>query len=280
MFIVWKKRPVKVRRQVPFLRDDWPGREHPDSDCATAWKPLWCEHRGAGRVAATPLVVHAERRDGQPRQKLLHRLPTIRCCCTADTFSRAAWWHEVGRTIASWKQAHGLEVAYIARDGRAILAKLRAVVPPPTRAGRRDFATYRRWRERERHARRRRIDAAWWQSQEAAARRSDEAPDQARRRADDECRRYEQARWAAEASARNCADGWGRRPPIDLGEQQERTRRAEAGWARFEQAERASSYRCHSSSARRRAWSGASSGRRAASSRDRHHAASILCRRA
>jgi hypothetical protein len=184
------------------------------------------------------LVVHAERRDGKPRQKLLHRLPTIRDCCIADPFCRAAWWHEVGRIIESWKQANGLEAAYIARDGRAILAKLRAVVPPPTRAGRRDFATYCRWRDREHHARRLRIDHALWLYREEAARRPDEAPDQALLRADEEWHRYEQVRRAAEASARDCADGWGRRPAVDLAEWRERTRRAEAGWARFEQAER------------------------------------------
>jgi hypothetical protein len=234
MFIVWKSRPVKGSKKV--LQNEALGREDPD--CENAWKPRWCEHRGAGRVAWTALVVHAERRNGKPRQKLLHRLPTIRSCCVADPFCRASWWHEVLRTIESWKQANGFGVAYIARDERAILAKLRAVVPPPTRAGRRDFATYRRWREREHHARRSRIDPAWWGSQEEAARRPDDAPDQAQRRADDEWRRYEQARRAAEASARGCADGWGRRPPIDLGERQERTLRAEAGWARFEHAER------------------------------------------
>jgi hypothetical protein len=187
MYIVWKSRPVKGDKKAPFLQDDALGREHPD--CETAWKPLTCGHRGADRVAATPLVVHAERRHGKPRQKLLHRLPTIRTCCIADTFCRAAWWHEVARTIEFWKQVYGFAAAYIARDERAILAKLRAVVPPPTRAGRRDFATYRRWREREHHARRLRIDPASWRSQEEAGRRPDEALDQTRRRADDEWRR-------------------------------------------------------------------------------------------
>jgi hypothetical protein len=242
MYIAWKSRSVKGRKKAPLLQDDALGREHPDGE--TAWKPLSCDHRGAGRVAWTALLVHAERRDGKPRQKLLHRLPTIRSCCVADPFLRAAWWFDVDRTIASWKQAHGLEAAFIARDGRAILAKLRAVVPPPTRGGRRDFATYRRWREREHHARRSRIDAEWWQSQEEAARRPDEAPDQARRRADDEWRRYEQARWTAETAARGCADGWGRRPAVGLAERQERTRRAEAGWARFEEAECEHEARC------------------------------------
>jgi DnaJ domain len=238
MYIAWKMRPVVGGKKVAFLLDEF-RRKHPDCDAAvTAWKPLWCEHRGVGRVASTPLVVHAERRDGRPRQKLVHRLPTIRSCCLTDPFCRAAWWHEVDRTIKFWKEVNGFEIAFIARDEGSIRAKLRAVVPPPTRAGRRDFATYRQWRERERHARRQRIDAAWWQSQEEAARGPDEAPDQARRRADDEWRRYEQFRQAAEASARDCADGWGRRPTADLAERQERTRRGEAHWARFEQAER------------------------------------------
>jgi hypothetical protein len=236
MFIVWKSRPVKGSRNASLLHDDALGREH--ADCEIAWKPLSCDHRGADRVAWTALVVHAERRDGKPRQKLLHRLPTIRSCCLSDSFCRAAWWYDVDRTINIWKDVNGFEIAYIARDERAIRAKLRAVVPPPTRAGRRDFAAYRQWRERERHTRRLRIDPVWWQSREEAARRPDEASDQARRRADGEWRRYEQARRAAEASARDCADGWGRRPPIGLGERQERMRRAEADWARFERAER------------------------------------------
>jgi hypothetical protein len=233
MYVSWKTRQVGGGKKVAFLLDEF-NREHPDSE--TAWKPLWCEHRGAG-LAWTPLVVRAERRDGKPRQKLVGRLPTLRTCCIADPFVRAAWWYEVDRTIKFWKQANGFEAAYIARDKQAILAKLRAVVPPPTRAGQQEFAMYRRWRERERHARTQKIDSAWWQSQEEAARRPDEAPDQARLRAD-EWHRYEHFRQAAEASARDCADGWGRRPGVDLAERQERTRRGEANWARFEQAER------------------------------------------
>ena len=238
MYIAWKTRPVVGGKKVAFLLDEF-RRKHPGCDDAvTAWKPLWCEHRGADRVAWIPLVVHAERRDGKPRQKLVHRLPTIRSCCLADPFCRAAWWHEVDRTIKFWYEWNGFEIAYAARDERAIRAKLRAVVPPPTRAGRRDFATYRRWREREHHARRWRIDPAWWRSREEEARRPDEALDQALWRADNEWRRYEQARSAAEASARLCADGWGRRHFVGIAGRQERTRRAEAHWARFEQAER------------------------------------------
>jgi hypothetical protein len=66
----------------------------PSSD-DPAWKPLWCEHRGSGRIAWTPLLMHSERVGGQPRQKLLHRLPMIRSCCIEDRFIRAAWWHAV-----------------------------------------------------------------------------------------------------------------------------------------------------------------------------------------
>jgi hypothetical protein len=184
------------------------------------------------------LVVHAERRDGKPRQKLVHRLPTIRSCCVADPFCRAAWWYDVDRTIKSWKQVNGFEVAYIARDERSIRAKLLTVVPRPTRAGRRDFATFRQWCEREQQARWAETDPVLWRAAEEAARRPDEAPDQARRRADVEWRRYEKFRHAAEASARRCADCWGRRPPVDCAVQQKRTCRAKAHWARFEKAER------------------------------------------
>jgi hypothetical protein len=253
MYISWKTRTVVGGKKVAFLLDEF-NREDPDGE--TAWKPLWCEHCSAG-LAWTPLVVRAERRDGKPRQRLLHRLPTIRSCCVADPFCRAAWWYDVDRTIKSWTQLSGF--AYIER---AIRAKLAAVVPPPTRAGRRDFATYRRWREREQHAHRRETDPVLWRAAEEAARRPDEAPDQARRRADDERRRYEQARHAAESSARRCADVWGRRPPIDLGEQQERTRRADAGWARFERAEREHEARC-------RRWSDGHERRRAEEERRR-----------
>jgi DnaJ domain len=238
MYIVWKSRPVKGNKQVPFLQDDF-DRFHPDFGYVTPWKPLRCAHRGAGRVARTALVVHAERRDGKPRQTLLSRLPTIRSCCVADPFCRAAWWHDVEQTIDSWKDdIHAFEFACVARDERAIRARLRTIVPPPTRAGLRDFTTYRRWREREYHARREWIDPAWWRDQEEEASRPDEPPDRARGRADAEWRLYEQARAAAEASARCCADGWGRRPPVDLAGRQERTRRAEADWGRFEQARR------------------------------------------
>jgi DnaJ domain len=236
MYVVWKWRAVKGSKKVPFLQDNAFASKHPDDE--TAWKPLWCEHRGADSLAWTPLVVHAERRDGKPRQKLVHRLPTIRSCCLTDSFCRAAWWHVVEATIDSWKSFYDFEIAYVARDEPAIRAKLRAVVPPPTRAGRRDFASYRRWREREHHVRCCLINTPWWRSQEEAARRMDEAPDQAQRRADDERWQYEQVRRAAEASASLCADGWGRRPFVDLWELQERTHRAEADWARFEQSER------------------------------------------
>jgi hypothetical protein len=48
MFIVWKSRPVKGSKKVPFLLDEF-RRKHPGCDDAvTPWKPLWCGHRGAG----------------------------------------------------------------------------------------------------------------------------------------------------------------------------------------------------------------------------------------
>jgi hypothetical protein len=33
--------------------------------------------------------------EGRPRQKLIHRLATIRSCCIKDQLIRAAWWHDV-----------------------------------------------------------------------------------------------------------------------------------------------------------------------------------------
>jgi hypothetical protein len=256
MYISWKKRTVVGGRKVAFLLDEF-SDEHPDG--LTAWKPLWCEHRGAG-LAWTPLVVRAERRGGKPRQKLEGRLPTIRCCCIADPFARAAWWYDVDQAIKLSKELNGF--ANVARDERAIRAKLAAVVPPPTRAGRRDFATYRLWREREQQARWAETDPVLWRAAEEAARRPDEAPEQARRRADDERRRYEQARHAAEASARRCADCWGRRPPADSAVQQKRTCRAKAHWARFEQAVR-------EQEARSRRWSEGQARRRGEEARRR-----------
>jgi hypothetical protein len=166
MYIVWRRRPVTSDRRTELFveyRDGRvmdgegntvkPGRHKVGLSLDTPpWKPLWCEHRGPGRVAWTPLLMHAERVGGKPRQKLLRRLPTIRSCCLKDRFLRAAWWHDINEwariaeEIIGWND---LEGQFIARDKRAILAKLRQIVPPPTAAGVRDFTAYRLEKEAE-----------------------------------------------------------------------------------------------------------------------------------
>src|SRR4051812_37635164 len=103
MFIVWRRRPVTSDQKSLFLQDDALCRKHSNCDCATPWKPLYCTHRGDGRTAWTPLAMHAERREDGPRQKLLHRFPTIRSCCIADGFNRATWWHDIEQMIQSWE---------------------------------------------------------------------------------------------------------------------------------------------------------------------------------
>lgn len=158
MFIVWRSRPVKNDNRAMLLPDLVSA--YGDEGVVATWKPLYCEHRGPGRVAWTPLAVHSERRGGKPRQKLLWRLPTIRSCCVADRLHRAAWWHEVDRTVELWDQSvwHNA-LDDIRRDRRSVLVKLREVVPPPTPAGVRDFTAYRIQKEREHQARVARIRA-------------------------------------------------------------------------------------------------------------------------
>ncbi len=142
MFVVWRQRPIAGTGGGPFLTD----ATTPNGD-RTGWKPLRCDHLGAGRVAWTPLAMQSERRGGKPRQTLLDRLPTIRSCCIADGFNRAAWWYDVEQIIDGWEQAGGEERAYLTRDRSAVVSKLREVVPPPTPAGVRRFSKYRKGRE-------------------------------------------------------------------------------------------------------------------------------------
>ncbi len=118
--------------------------EYANSDARTPWKPLRCGHRGPGRVAWTPFLMQAERQDGRPRQKLLHRFPTIRSCCVEDQFNRAAWWYEVEQTMHGWWEAEIPPMCeHLSRDRRAIVSKLRGVVPRPTRDGVARFTAYR-----------------------------------------------------------------------------------------------------------------------------------------
>lgn len=149
MFIVWRKRPVKGKGGGPFLTEARTpsGDRHP-------WKPLRCNHSGVGRVAWTPLVMTSSRpgfaRDSQPRQKILQRFPTIRTCCIADSFCRAAWWFEVDLAMTGWVEA-GIEPMslLLARDKPAMMTKLREVVPRPTQSGLHEFTALKEAREKE-----------------------------------------------------------------------------------------------------------------------------------
>jgi hypothetical protein len=145
MFIAWRKRPVVGNKKIAFLTDI----RTPSGD-RDPWKPLYCNHRGEGRIAWTPLVMHSERRDSKPRQKVLERFPTIRSCCIVDGFNRAAWWHQIDCTIAGWVEAD-LDPMYllIARDRPSMIAKLKEVVPRPTPAGLLKFERLKAEKERE-----------------------------------------------------------------------------------------------------------------------------------
>ncbi len=179
MFIVWRQRPITGKGGGPFLTES----TMPDG-LRTCWKPLRCDHRGAGRVAWTPLVMLSERISGKPRQRLLHRLPTIRSCCIADAFNRAAWWHDVGLTIEGWEVWRCEEGDYLIRDRSAILSRLREVVPRPTRAGARAFDAFRLPLEAARDAGDDEEDR-WW---------AEQAADQARRRGAEEAERLRRER--------------------------------------------------------------------------------------
>src|SRR5262245_44769026 len=100
MFIVWRKRAVTTDRPVELFVDWWDAggkRQRFWPGDLPAWKrdPIFCRHRGPGRVTWTPLLVHAERINGNPRQRLLRRQPAVRTCCIADGFLRAAWWQAI-----------------------------------------------------------------------------------------------------------------------------------------------------------------------------------------
>jgi DnaJ-domain-containing protein 1 len=142
VFIVWRKRPVKGKGGGPFLLGPL---EYRNADVRTSYHcELRCEHGGAGRVAWTPLLMIAERVDGRPRQRVLQRFPTIRSCCIGDQFNRAAWWYDVTfrlDTLPEW--ADGPLYEHLARDRRAMVRKLREVVPRPTPRAREDFEAFR-----------------------------------------------------------------------------------------------------------------------------------------
>lgn len=188
MYVVWRERPVKGNKKTRFLQDFIPL----ESVHATPWKPLACEHRGEGRVARTPLIVYSERMRGKPTQTLLCRLPAIRSCCMADRFLRAAWWYDVEQTLLKFVLADSIgRRPFDVRDRKAILAKLRKVVPPPTPAGVRDFTAYRVQKEQE------------YQARVARIRAEDEAFNaEQRRREQEEARRQAEERRRGERQPR------------------------------------------------------------------------------
>jgi hypothetical protein len=151
MFIVWRKRLITTDRPVElFLEYDRleKGREVRCAFDVEAW--LWerrfCRHTGPERVTWTPLLMHAERVDGKPRQKLIKRFPAIRSCCMADPFLVAGWWYMIGQSIECWEKwpsVDEIETLLIRRDKKAILHKLATVVPRPSRAGLQAFTAYR-----------------------------------------------------------------------------------------------------------------------------------------
>ncbi len=149
LFIVWQEQAVKGRGGGPFLVGDPPSGPF---SYAPPWRGLRCEHHGGGRAEWTPLVVESERRDGQLRQNLVYRLPTIRSCCIDDDFHRAAWWHDVEWAVKLWGEL-GEDAPGDDRDRATILADLREVIRKPTPAGIRDFAAFRSQREAEDEAR-------------------------------------------------------------------------------------------------------------------------------
>jgi hypothetical protein len=91
----------------------------------------WCCHEsaGEGRVTWTPLVSVAERIDGKPRRRIVHRFgASIRPCCIADDEApqaRLAFWRQVR---ASWARATG--DVLLERD--MLTAKIAERVPLPT----------------------------------------------------------------------------------------------------------------------------------------------------
>jgi hypothetical protein len=148
VFIVWRQKLITSDRKVRLFIVQF--TEYTDIPV----QPIACTHRGPGRVAWTPLLMHAERVDGQPRQKLLRRLPTLRSCCMQEPFTLAAWWYAVRDWIRFWEEEEDGEASrFIARDKKAILQKLREVAPQPSRTGVRLFKEHLLAQEAERDRR-------------------------------------------------------------------------------------------------------------------------------
>jgi hypothetical protein len=202
MYIVWRKRLIKTDRPAELFVSYFHhgGKRGRFSTCELpAWQrdPLFCRHTGPGRVTWTPLLMHAERDNAKPRQKLLRRFHSIRSCCIDDPFMRAAWWHSIEEWAETVHDMTGhAESLYFFRDRKAVLAKLREVVPPATKAGAALFTVYRE----EREAANRRA----WQEHQDARRRQEEQEKQ---------ERQEQERRRQENFWRQTAAFMGQGPP-------------------------------------------------------------------
>jgi len=166
MYAVWRKKLITSDRKTELFVDYFTGNltdaagkvlksgyQRQSATEREAWKPLWCEHKGDGRIAWTPRLVQTRRVKGEPRQKTLGRLPTIRTCCMADPLLRAAWWYEVEQTLMAVAYKCGLPKVFSSREGQAIVATLRKVVPPLTSAELRAFREHRVARHEERQGR-------------------------------------------------------------------------------------------------------------------------------
>jgi hypothetical protein len=147
MFIVWRKKVITSDRKTELFHTYTTFgerfKEVPEVG-GLCWAPLYCEHTGTGRIAWTPLLIHMERVDGKPRQKMLRKFPSLRSCCMADKsgFVLAAWWHCIEDWQQRIKDIGDTEEAFFQRDRKAILAKLRTVAPKPSKAGAAAFAAY------------------------------------------------------------------------------------------------------------------------------------------
>ena len=194
MFISWRSRPVKTPGGGSFLAGT-PGPIDGDHR-PRAWHSVRCEHSGGGRIAWTAFVMRSERVDGKPRQRVLHRFPTIRSCCIADPRTRAAWWHALKFDGGWWDLFFVRFGDGMYRDGPACLAKLGEVVPPPGRRAKSDFARFAAEFDRVQEERRK---AEEQQMAEERRRREE----QERRKAEEDARAQADARRRRRESSRS-----------------------------------------------------------------------------
>lgn len=140
MYVVWRRRAIATDRQGVLF----PFRRVYDDEIKDAWKSIPCNHKGPGRVACLPILMLSERMTGKPpRQRILHRLPTVRSCCVGEPLIRAAFWHEYDFFAEhSWEWIDDTSVL-MRRDGAKIRQQLRAVIPRPSAAQVRVFEAYR-----------------------------------------------------------------------------------------------------------------------------------------